>query len=242
MGIALATVPLALPAPADSINVGFQPVVNVSNLPSQTIAGQLGLEVELVAGVDSPYVPDGYDWVSFTFSNVGSVTSVITELYWDWAVPPTAPLVLDPTPPSPGGFYFDSSGGTWRIDPGPGSVSPGNLPQGSNIAFVADAGADQGGNNGISNGESATFFMGLVSGADWQDVSDLVYGGLIRFGLHVHGATLPGGSDSFASTTPTDDPPPPPPLDNLVPVPAAAGLGMLGMGLVAMLRRKKAQK
>ena len=235
LSVAFAALPLAMPVLADTINIGFQPVLNVSNAPSLTIAGQLSLEVELVAGVDSPYVPDGYDWVAFTFSNTGSVSSVVKEVYWDWEVPPNAPLVLDPTPPSPGGFYFDSSGGSWNLDPGAGNVNPDNLPQGSNIAFVADAGADQGGNDGISNGESATFFLGLVSGSDWQDVSDLIYGGLIRFGMHVGSSTLPGGSDAFVSLTPT---PPPPPFDNVVPIPGAAGLGLLGMALVAKFRKK----
>lgn len=239
LGVAFALLPLALPAMADTISIDFTPITSNSGLQN-TVAAQFDLEISLVPGTDYAVLPDGYNWVSFKFSNTGSIASNITELYWTW----DAPDVLDSTAPLPGGFYyFDDE--TWTLDPtlggsGPQGVNPSNLPSGSNIGFVADAGADGGNTAGISTGESAIFFMGTVANASWDDLSGALYDGLIHFGLHVR--SINGGtSDSFASITPippTDPEDPDPPV---VPVPGAAGLGLLGMAIVAKLRKKGAK-
>ncbi len=250
LGSLSATLAVSLPVAAASINIGFTQITPQS-LGEDLVAGQLNLEVEMVAGTDYGFLPDGYDWVSFTFSNTGGIASKIAEVYWDWeapsVIPPLVPNVWDPTAPSPGGFfYYDSSGETWSLDPGLGNVNPGNLPSGG--SFNADAAGDSdahqvpgrtNGNGGIVPGETATFFMGLVSGADWDDVSGAIYGGFIDFGMHVRAIGTSGGSESFVSIVPIEPGGPLDPGNPVVPVPAAAGLGFLGMALVAVARRKR---
>jgi hypothetical protein len=83
------------------------------------------------------------------------------------------------------------------------------------------------------------------SNTDFSDILAAIDAGNIRIAMHVQGINgSDGSSDSFIWTPldPGESPGGPGPLDPgtpVVPVPAAAGLGFLGMALLAVVRRKK---
>lgn len=83
-----------------------------------------------------------------------------------------------------------------------------------------------------------------LGGSTFESVYDSFVGGDIRFAMHVQGlglGTNTSQSDSFIWTPLDPGAPPqgPGPLDNVVPLPGVAGLGLVGMGLIAITRRFK---
>jgi hypothetical protein len=225
--ISLAGLCCAAPARADMF--GFQ-LVPVS--PSHTdgsVAAQLSLEVT-----------DASPYVLFTLRNnlaPGSVLadplqSSVTQVYFDDRAGTLDSLVLD-FPSSPG-VYFASEQG------------PPNLPSGNNLtpAFDTDfwVGATPGAGGvagrGVNPGEFvqikfnpgtsyAGFLAALYRGAG--DPTDEE--GTLRVGIHVQQLIDPAGaqtSDAFVLTPP------------VVPAPAAAILGMLGLSVAGWRLRRYA--
>jgi len=225
--ISLAGLCCAAPARADMF--GFQ-LVPVS--PSHTdgsVAAQLSLEVT-----------DASPYVLFTLRNnlaPGSVLadplqSSVTQVYFDDRAGTLDSLVLD-FPSSPG-VYFASEQG------------PPNLPSGNNLtpAFDTDfwVGATPGAGGvagrGVNPGEFvqikfnpgasyAGFLAALYLGAGDPTAEE----GTLRVGIHVQQLIDPAGaqtSDAFVLTPP------------VVPAPAAAILGMLGLSVAGWRLRRYA--
>jgi MYXO-CTERM domain-containing protein len=147
-------------------------------------------------------------------------------------------------PPS----IFGSSGVNFQSK----KVNPGDLPGGNNLtpAFNASQGfnVDVVKNNadGIGLGEWLDLTFTLKAGVDYADIITAMKGpqpnadgNFMRFGIHVHNVAG-GRSDSFInSRTPTGTEPP-----SVVPAPPSvilAGIGVLGLGGFARLRRRFAK-
>ena len=193
---------------ASASTYGF---VNITkNTPSGVdVASQLSMDVST----------NGTGAVFKFFNNVG-VASSITDIYFDDVVAPgnifskieysAASDLL--------GVKFDSS------------ATPGNLPGGNTIGFVANYSGDS---------KQPIPYMGVNTSTEWvsflgtfaasKDFSDLIAAldsGSFRVGLHVQAIGTAGKSDSFANTT--------------VPLPAAAWLfGSALLGFVTLSNRRK---
>lgn len=166
----------------------------------------------------------GAHHVLFTFRNLGPLASSITGVYFDDGTLLGIASITD----SGSGVSF-SQGAT-----------PGNLPGGQPYGFQATQGFTADSDppvqpNGVNPGEWLTIRFRLINGRDYQDTLDALALGLaqgsvtgaLRIGIHVQG--LPGGkSDSFINGGP------------MVPLPSAALMGAVGLGLVARRRRRVA--
>lgn len=235
---------IGVPA-SDVLYFGWSPIV------APTDPGQLALEDRLNFGL-AMYEYGGK--LQFTFVNgetsSPTIASIITGIYFDDGSLTEA------------GKYFDSgtvvpySGGDWTSQSGV-SFSFGNsgapnwtLPEGANTNPVFDVtdtislernGSVDNGVNAIPEYLTVSYdYVGLNT---FNDIVSTFLNGTSRIGMHVQGIGTTSFSESILWTPITDDVPPPPgPQDNVVvPLPGAAGLGLLGMALVARFR-KKAQK
>jgi hypothetical protein len=84
--------------------------------------------------------------------------------------------------------------------------------------------------NGLGKGEYLTIRVGLTGGSTYDDVISGLERSVFRIGLHVQ--ALPDGSSEKALIDRK------PPIIAPIPAPAAAYLGLLGLGCVVSLRKK----
>jgi hypothetical protein len=139
-------------------------------------------------------------------------------------------------------IYFDSTPGllsNMMIGPAVGTVSfvvftpppPLNFPQGNTLAppFVADFGAGRTGAqaNAINPGES----LDILFDGDVDDVLAALGNGSLRIGLHVQSIGDDEISDSYLLNELKGGTPPP--------VPEPGTMGLLAMGAVGLLRRRR---
>ncbi len=181
------------------------------------------------------------DMLNFAFINFESatVTSSITDIYFHQPSSLLKPLLADNIQESPNGPSF-TLGATPSNPPGYNSF-------GATFALGSDSAAPIS-PNGV---ESVPEWVILSYEYNGTNTYDHVLQSLFavapednfRIAMHVQsitgiGSTTAGTSDTFA-WTPVEGYTPP--RDNVVvPVPAAAGLGFLGMALIGVVRRKKA--
>jgi MYXO-CTERM domain-containing protein len=155
----------------------------------------------------------GLNQVSFTFNNAGPAAMSITDVYFDDGTLLGIASIFNGT-----GVSFS-----------PGTTPP-NLPGGNLLtpAFQTTSGFSADSNppiqpNGVNPGETLTIVFDLLSGQTFADTIAALNstGDHLRVGLHVQGFAG-GGSEGFV---------------NQVPAPGAFGLLGLG-GLVALRRRR----
>lgn len=187
---------------------------NITNNGNAQIGGQLSVEVD----------PIGTTGVNFKFVNAGPIASKVAEIYF-----------------ADGSLFAAPASGTIYQDPGvkfrAPTANPPSLPGapgGWSQIFAADADItppNGGPGDEIDVGEYLNVPLSLLPGVDYQDVLDAI--GIyatnpnppqpsLRIGLHVRSIGLVGGSDSYINTT-------------IIPLPAAAWMGMALMGSVGGL-------
>lgn len=229
--VVVATWALAMPAHAGT-------VYSFSHIPGTSAAngaaGESQLFVEVSAFSETLDLSDGTlgaatSGVSFRFFNVGSDPMAITQIYFeDGAILDLVAIADD-----------DDNSSLWS---GFGQVdytketTTGNLPGGNTIGFTELAGfhADPDSptsQNGVDAGEEVIIFWTLQSGQTLADINNFLLSGGLRIGIHVQ-AFGDGGSESFVNCPDCNT--------TIIPLPSAAGMGLLGMGGLMMTRRRRA--
>lgn len=156
-------------------------------------------------------VSEGQGQVDFTFYNESLINSSIARIYFD----------------------DGSLSGTADITEGAGtsfsqSATPGNLPAGrlldppfetaGGFSFASDAPRPH---SGVNPGERFTIAFDLINGGSFQSVIDELDTGGLRIGVHI--IALPDGSSESA-----------------IAVPEPATIFLLGLGTLALLRKRRA--
>lgn len=173
---------------------------------------------QLFVTVDTPAAGQ----VSFQFENMGPLASTIASIYVDdqgglLQVSPVSSVLVT-----------NGTGVAFSADNSPGNFP--NAPAGFTEDFSASADPPPA-TNGVDPNEFVTLTFNLQSGT-FDDVADALGNGSLRLGLHV--ISLPDGqSNSYLNGSPSVVPAPPTVI--------LAGLGVLGFGGLARLRRRSAK-
>ncbi|MCC5787184.1 MAG: hypothetical protein JJU33_10845 [Phycisphaerales bacterium] len=207
---------LAIAAAAGS-SLGSQIPFHVYNAPGPLPGLSLWVEVQEVSA----------STVAFTFGNASTNGAISTKIYFET--------------PRDGSVLFDGSGGISAQSAGVsfenGGSGPENPPGGSGVNWNGTDShyfrTKQGGvSNGIGAGQWLTIELGLAQGVSYADILADLTSGNFRIAQHVQsiqpdgisvGVITEGGNGSEIT---------------LIPLPTGAGLAGLGLGLVALRRRR----
>ncbi|HEY3242744.1 MAG TPA: hypothetical protein VGM03_05265 [Phycisphaerae bacterium] len=158
--------------------------------------------------------------VDFKFTNNVGVASSITDIYFDDG---TLLGIASISGSGPGVAFMQPA--TPAELPGANGADPDFV---TTDMFSADSDSPPAPNGVNSSSEWVTITFDLQGGQVFGDTIDALASGELRIGLHVQAIGTTGGSDSYVN-----DPTP-------VPVPAAAGLGALGLLVVGWARKRLA--
>jgi hypothetical protein len=187
--------------------------------------GAAGVAAQLSVGVTNA----GGGQVSFTFHNVGSLASSITDVYFD-----DGTLLGIASINSTAGVSFNDPANPQSL-PGGNSVNP---PFVTTQDFSADSDppAQPNGVNATTDDlETLTIIFNLINEKTYDDTIAALFDGTLRIGLHVQGYSN-GASEGFINT---------PPDGSVVQVPdGGSTIAMLGFALLGAgaLRRKLLKK
>jgi hypothetical protein len=203
--------------PAEAATFGFQKITN-NNV--EDLSSQLSIDVTEI----------GSGQVQFKYTNNGSISSNIAEIYVDGGV---GILSASPTVVNFPGTNF-SLGANPNALPGGNSV---NVTDNKFNDYAADNGSDgTGGAN--NNNEMVALNFNLVGGQDFDDVLGAITGGQLKFGAHIRSIGVADGSDSYVNTPNMITPPPTEP----VPEPLTILGSATALGIGGLLKRQQSKK
>jgi hypothetical protein len=200
--VALALVAACGVANADPVTLGFTRITNNASVNPEA---QFSVIVSDAGG----------GLVDFKFLNNVGIASSITDVYFE-----DGTLLAIAQITSSAGVSFSEG------------ASPGNLPGGNAVGFVATTGFTADSNPPVSpNGvNTATEWLNirysLQGGQTFNDTIASLNNGTLRIGMHVQSIGTEGDSDGFVNTV-------------VIPLPTTAGLALAGLGAVAIRRRRK---
>jgi hypothetical protein len=208
LSVGAAALLLALGHSAPASAIGFGCISDNRAADCATGEAQLDMDVS----------DAGSGKIAFTFTNVGSGASSITDIYWDDNKLFESIFAITNTP----GLVEFSKG-----------ASPGNLPSANSISprFQTTKGLLVDSNSpvqprGVNPGESLVVTLALLSGKSFSDVLDDLADGDLRVGLHVQGMGKDKcGSESFVNT----------------PIPEPGTAALVGLGMLALGVKRRAR-
>ncbi len=201
---------LAVAGAAHAATYSFQ---RITSNTAENVEAQFSVEL----------IDAGSGFVDLVFRNSAEINSSISEVYLDNGQPGVT---------FSGGSLFSQVGANFVF----GSAAPPNLPAGAGLGtpfvvtfgFLADAQGHP--NNGLNQSwNELVLRFALRDGLGFNDAIAAVDDGSLRFGLHVRSIGAAEDSDSFVNV-PRNIP--------IIPLPSAAGLGLLGLALTATRRRR----
>jgi len=179
------------------------------------LSGQLQMEVTAV----------GATQVKFRFTNNVGLASSITDVYFD-----DGTLLGIASIGSSSGVAFSQLASPGDL-PGGGAISP---PFVTSAGFSADSDPPTASNGVNASTEWVDIIFDLQVGQDFQSVIDALAldpntAGALRVGLHMQ-ALSDGQSESYVNDG----------HNGVIPIPGAALLGFVGLGMVGAIRRRLA--
>lgn len=202
---------LGATAPASAASYGFDCISGNRAADCAIGEAQLQMDVEDAGGGN----------IAFTFTNVGSGPSSITDIYWDDDELFASILSITNTP----GLVEFSQGANPGNLPSSNSVSP-KFQTTKGLLVDSDAPVQP---RGVNPGETLVVTLSLISGKSFADVLADLADGDLRVGLHVQGM----GKDTCGSESFVNDP-------TVIPEPGTAGL--VGLGLLALATARRARR
>jgi hypothetical protein len=222
-------------ARAETISLGFDIIPSTASAVAQQAEGQFQVQVS------NDNVGPGQ--ALYTFLNVGTIASSITDIYFqDGTLLGIANIVNQPDPNSQGYLTYFGNGAAPGNLPGGMTLDPAFTPVVGVNFFSVDSNTPQ--PMGVNPGERLAVLFNLLPGLNFDSVKQALVtpppsttaNPSLRIGIHVQG--MPGGvSASYINERPT------PPTGSTVPLPATvwAGLALMGMIGAKRLRRRAAQ-
>jgi hypothetical protein len=205
---------LALVVQAGRADFSTYSFYNITNNGNADLSGQLQMTVSSVANPQQTL---------FRFTNLIGIPSSICDVYFDDG----ALLGIASVSGSPGvSFSVGASPGNL---PGGNSISPPFETSAPNEWFATDSDSPVFANGVNSASEYLDILFNLQTGMTYANVVSSLADGSLRVGLHMQAIGATGGSDSYVNGG----------GDGVVPAPAAVSLGLIGLGLVHLVRRTR---
>ncbi len=199
---------LAFAATSSGVTLGVQAITSNGAASVAQAVAGISIDVTQISG-----------GARFTFTAGGPDNFSLKNLYWDNASGVLGVIT---------GLTASGAGVNYSV-----KSSPGNFAAGNPISFDEDfevRANNPAPSNGVNPGEWLGVNFTLVGGATFNDLLADLSDGSVRIGIHAI-AFANGKSESLINSAPPEG-------DPIVPLPTSAGLGVAGLGVMGLRRRR----